>query len=229
MGKISKSNFLRRRQRVNRHVRNATTAAGVLPVATSDTKERVVLLGSSQTYQGGRFQYFWSDFGGRLDGDESVKEAALREFHEETAYFFKGAVKSSAELVKMHSTEKYASYVAEIPYVGIDKIKEHAEKVRQTGTMYERNHIEMDDYKWLPLKELLAPAGELLLKRIFPPFVDFHLQEKSVQDFLESLMYSRISQIREQLIARRQFDSFEDDDSIGNRMTDTPSYQNTYW
>ena len=97
------------------------------PVATSDTKERVVLLGSSQTYQGGRFNIFWSDFGGRLDGDESVKEAALREFMKKLPISLKGTVKSSAELVKMHSI-LYASYVAEIPYVGIDKIKEHAEK-----------------------------------------------------------------------------------------------------
>lgn len=229
MGKISKSNFLRRRQRVNRQVRNTTTAAGVLPIATSDSQERVILLGSSQSYQGGKFQHFWSDFGGRLDGDESVKEAAFREFHEETANFFKGSIKSPSDLVKMHSTEKYASFVAEVPYVSIDKIKENAEKLRQNGTMYERNHIEMDDYKWLPLKELLAPAGEVLLKRIFPPFVEFHLQEKNVQDFLTSLTYLRLSQIRDQMAERRKFGQFEDDDSIGNRITDAHSYSSTHW
>ena len=66
-------------------------------------------------------------------------------------------------------------------------------------------------------EELLAPAGELLLKRIFRHSLISICKKKAMQDFLESLMYSRISQIREQLIARRQFDSFEDDDSIGNQ------------
>jgi 8-oxo-dGTP pyrophosphatase MutT (NUDIX family) len=187
MIKNSKSNFLRRRQRVNKHSREAC-AAGVLPLSTNPEGKRIALIGYGSCSQGGIYRNFWSDFGGKLDPEETAKEAALREFHEETAYYFKKEITQVDQLLKLHGNEKYVSFAAEVSYTPIELIKENAAKIRAEGTLYERNHIEMDDYRWIPLDVLLSHASVLHQEELYPPFIEYHLSQKSVQDLLRMLL-----------------------------------------
>lgn len=204
MMKNSKSNFLRRRQRVNKHFREAC-AAGVLPVSISPEGERVVLLGYGSCSQGGAYRNFWSDFGGKLDPDETAKEAALREFHEETAYFFKTEVTHQDQLLKLHGNEKYVSFAAEVPYCCIDLIKKNAIKVRNEGTLYERNHVEMEDYRWAPLSVFLSHPTVLHKEGLYPPFIEYHLSQKSVQDSIRMLLTKGIKDLKPETFESKLF------------------------
>lgn len=204
MIKNSKSNFLRRRQRVNKHLREAC-AAGVLPLSIDTKGNRVVLLGYGACSQAGTYKHFWSDFGGKLDPEETSRQAALREFHEETAYFFQMHLIHHDQLLKLHGNEKYVSFAAEVPYADASLIKEQANKVRVDGTLYERNHVEMEDYRWVALKTLLSKPSTLLEEGLYPPFIDYHLSQKSVQGFLRMLLTKSITDIKEQTFESRLF------------------------
>jgi len=204
MMKNSKSNFLRRRQRVNKHFREAC-AAGVLPVSYNPEGVRVVLLGYGACSQGGGYRHFWSDFGGKLDPEETAREAALREFHEETAYFFQKDILHHDQLLKLHGNEKYVSFATEVPYSESKLIKAQANKVRAEGTLYERNHVEMDDYRWVNLDFLLSPSLILSNEGLYPPFVDYHLSQKSVQDFIRMLLKKRVDEIKSQTFESKLF------------------------
>jgi 8-oxo-dGTP pyrophosphatase MutT (NUDIX family) len=195
MTKSSKSNFLRRRQRVNKHYREAC-AAGVLPLSISPSGERVVLLGFGACSQGGVFRHFWSDFGGKLDPEETAKAAALREFHEETAYFFSNKVTSESHLLKLSGNDKYVSFVAEVPYVDEQEVRQQSLKVRVEGTLYERNHVEMENYKWMPLEFLLSQADVLHEAGLYPPFIEYHLSQKSVQTILRVLLTKKVQDLK---------------------------------
>ncbi len=204
MMKNSKSNFLRRRQRVNKHFREAC-AAGVLPVSINPEGDRVVLLGYGSCSQGGVYRNFWSDFGGKLDPEETAKEAALREFHEETAYFFKTEITHHDQLLKLHGNEKYVSFAAEVPYSCINLIKKNANKVRSEGTLYERNHVEMEDYRWAPLNILLSHPIVLHQEGLYPPFIEHHLSQKSVQNSLRMLLTKRIKDLKTETFESKLF------------------------
>lgn len=204
MMKNSKSNFLRRRQRVNKHFREAC-AAGVLPLSYTPEGVRVVLLGYGACSQGGSYRHFWSDFGGKLDPEETAREAALREFHEETAYFFQKDIIRHEQLLKLHGNEKYVSFAAEVPYSDAALIKRQALKVRAEGTLYERNHVEMEDYRWIPLEFLFSDPSILLGEGLYPPFIDYHLTQKTVQDFIRMLLTKRIEEIKSQTFESKLF------------------------
>lgn len=195
MTKSSKSNFLRRRQRVNKHYREAC-AAGVLPLSVTPQGDRVALLGLGACSQGGIYRHFWSDFGGKLDPEETAKAAALREFHEETAYTFLEAVPSEESLLRLSGNEKYVSFVVEVPYIEDRKIMQQSLKVRAEGTFYERNHVEMEEYKWVCLKTLLKSSEELRQERLYPPFVDYHLSQSSVQNILRVLTKKDVDDLK---------------------------------
>ncbi len=193
--KSSKSNFLRRRQRSNKHAREAC-AAGVLPLSRTPDGERVALLGYGACSQAGSYRHFWSDFGGKLDPEETAHAAALREFHEETAYFFQSSVVSTQQLLQLHGNEKYVSFAVEVPYSEIDLIQKNAVQVKTEGSFYERNHVEMDDYRWVPLDLLLKDTSGLLSVDIYPPFVEYHLSKPSVKRFLELLIRESVKSIK---------------------------------
>lgn len=204
MIKNSKSNFLRRRQRVNKHFREAC-AAGVLPISFTPKGERVVLLGYGSCSQGGVYRNFWSDFGGKLDPEETAKEAALREFHEETAYFFKKDITHQDQLLKLHGNEKYVSFAAEVPYSCINLIKENANQVRAEGTLYERNHVEMEDYRWVTMDALLSHPTILHQEGLYPPFIEYHLSQKSVQDSIRMLLTKHIKDLKAETFESKLF------------------------
>ena len=204
MMKNSKSNFLRRRQRVNKHSREAC-AAGVLPLSITPEGTRVVLLGYGSCSQGGVYRNFWSDFGGKLDPEETAKEAALREFHEETAYFFKKEITKLDQLLKLHGNEKYVSFAAEVSYAPIELIKENAARVRFEGTLYERNHVEMEDYRWVSLSTLLSHSANLHQEGLYPPFIEYHLSQKSVQDSLRMLLTKNIIDLKTETFESKLF------------------------
>lgn len=193
--KNSKSNFLRRRQRVNKHFREAC-AAGILPISTDPSGNRIALLGYGACSQGGSYKHFWSDFGGKLDPEETAIQAALREFHEETAYFFRKDVFRLDQLLKLHGNEKYVSFATEVPYAPAEAIKEQSNKVRLEGTLYERNHVEMEDYRWINLETLLSAPEVLHKNKLYPPFIDYHLVQNSVQDFLRMLLTRSADEIK---------------------------------
>ncbi len=205
MIKNSKSNFLRRRQRVNKHLREAC-AAGVLPLSCTPEGIRVVLLGYGSCSQGGVYRNFWSDFGGKLDPEETAREAALREFHEETAYFFRRNVTHTDQLLKLHGNEKYVSFVAEVPYSSIELIRKNSGKVKMEGSLYERNHVEMDDYRWVPLGTLLSETAELYEEGLYPPFIEYHLSQKSVQNSLRMLLTKSIDDLKSATFEAKLFD-----------------------
>lgn len=206
MTKSSKSNFLRRRQRVNKHYREAC-AAGVLPLSINPEGERVVLLGYGACSQGGVYRHFWSDFGGKLDPEETAKAAALREFHEETAYVYSEHVPEESALFRLSGNEKYVSFVTEVPYICDKEIMQQSLKVRAEGTFYERNHVEMEGYKWEPLSLLLSPLQDLHRAKLYTPFVDYHLSQSSVQSILRVLLKKKVSDLKESTIA---FDLFKE-------------------
>lgn len=193
--KNSRSNFLRRRQRVNKHSREAC-AAGVLPLSWDDSGKRVALLGYGACSQAGSYRHFWSDFGGKLDPEESSINAAMREFHEETAYFFQPHVQQSRQLLRLHGNEKYVSFVTEVPHADAEFIRKNAEHVKAEGNFYERNHVEMDDYRWVPLSLLLQHPKELLSAGLYPPFVEYHLAQPSVKRFLELLLKESVETVK---------------------------------
>lgn len=193
--KSSRSNFLRRRQRVNKHAREAC-AAGVLPLSWTSTGERVALLGYGACSQGGTYRHFWSDFGGKLDPEESSISAAMREFHEETAYFFQIHVQATQQLLRLHGNEKYVSYVTEVPYADAELIQRNADHVKSEGNFYERNHVEMDDYRWVPLSLFLKDSKDLVKSGIYPPFVDYHLAQPNVKRLLELLLQDSVEDIK---------------------------------
>lgn len=205
MIKNSKSNFLRRRKRVNKHLREAC-AAGVLPISRAPKGNRVVLLGYGSCSQGGVYRNFWSDFGGKLDPEETAREAALREFHEETAYFFKKEIVRTDQLFKLHGNEKYVSFVAEVPYAPIELIKINSTKIRLEGSLYERNHVEMEDYRWIDLDALLVHTTHLHQEGLYPPFVEYHLSQKSVQDSLRMLLTKSIDDLNSETFESKLFD-----------------------
>ncbi len=204
--KNSKSNFLRRRQRVNKHFREAC-AAGVLPISTTPSGVRVALLGFGSCSHCGSYKHFWSDFGGKLDPEETAREAALREFHEETAYFFKKEIIHTDQLLRLHGNEKYVSFAAEVPYAPAEFIKEQAARVRVEGTLYERNHVEMDDYRWIELASLLNTPDAMLQNNLYPPFVEYHLSQKSVQDSITMLLTKSVKQLKADTFESRLFNN----------------------
>jgi 8-oxo-dGTP pyrophosphatase MutT (NUDIX family) len=204
MMKNSKSNFLRRRQRVNKHFREAC-AAGVLPVSVTPEGNRVVLLGYGACSQGGVYRHFWSDFGGKLDPAETAREAALREFHEETAFFFIKDISHHDQLLKLHGNEKYVSFVTEVPYSPIENIKAQATKIRFEGSFYERNHVEMDDYRWVELELLLSETSVLVSEGLYPPFIEYHLSQKTVQDFIRMLLTKGVHDLKAQTFEAKLF------------------------
>jgi 8-oxo-dGTP pyrophosphatase MutT (NUDIX family) len=204
MIKNSKSNFLRRRQRVNKCFREAC-AAGVLPISTTPEGQRVVLLGFGACSQGGAYRHFWSDFGGKLDQEESARQAALREFHEETAYFFRKDITHMEQLLRLHGNEKYVSFVTEVPYASADSIKHTAARVRIEGSLYERNHVEMDDYRWIALDALLASPDYLYKEGLYPPFIEYHLMQPTVRTFIKVLLTKCVHDIKAQTFESKLF------------------------
>ncbi|NRB36955.1 MAG: NUDIX domain-containing protein [Pseudomonadales bacterium] len=89
---------------------NEINSAGVIAYAIHKGKTQILLADHS----GLAFYRGYAAFGGSIDGNESHKEAALREFHEETRCAFKDvAIKLSEKKI---INNNFVSFIVELPY-----------------------------------------------------------------------------------------------------------------
>jgi len=90
---------------------NKIKSAGVVAYAENDVG-RYILLADHVGFNAHRG---YGSFGGGLDEGETIKEGALREFHEETGCHFVGKVLAISE--NYVRNKKYASFVVQVPFI----------------------------------------------------------------------------------------------------------------
>ena len=81
-------------------------AAGVLPLCIQTERVCLVQRAENQSHPG-----TWSSFGGSVDPGESIKEAAHREFREETLHYGKYKLSSAPFHVNQDGDLTYSSYL----------------------------------------------------------------------------------------------------------------------
>ncbi len=198
MERRSTTNFLRSRQRYA--VRKTTVqAGGVLPVSFDYDGNRVVLLGKGLCNFMGEYKDYWGDFGGRINVDETAVEGAFREFHEETAYFFSDEIHDIRQLFQLSGSDKYVAFLAEVPYAPIPDIVSQVRYIEESGTQYQKNHIEKTEYKWFALSDLLMRGNKDHFSEtslgVYPLFVLQHLILPRTQSILDTLQTCSVSEI----------------------------------
>lgn len=106
--------------------------AGILAIA-KDTGKWLVALRSHEVKEPGT----WAGVGGKIEDGEDPKEAAVREFKEETGYKGEIHLQKAIEYKKPHFT--FHNFIGEI----------------EKGTWEPKKNWENDEFRWLTFKELL--------------------------------------------------------------------------
>jgi hypothetical protein len=198
MERRSTTNYLRARQRYTPR-KTSVQAGGVLPVSYDYDGNRVVLLGKGLCNFMGEYKEYWSDFGGRINSDESAIDGSFREFHEETAYFFTDEIHDTRQLLQLSGSDKYVAFLAEVSYSPVHEIMSQVRYIEEKGTPYQKNHIEKTEYRWILLSDLLMMGNKDHFSEkecgIFPLFVLQHLMLPKTQSMLESLLTASVSEL----------------------------------
>ena len=87
-------------------------AAGVIAYAVKNKQTHLLLA----NHQGLAFYRGYGAFGGGIEHGESIAEAALREFHEETRCAYKDQNIQLSEQSRVQ-VKNYVSYIIELPYI----------------------------------------------------------------------------------------------------------------
>jgi 8-oxo-dGTP pyrophosphatase MutT (NUDIX family) len=121
-------------------------AAGILPYAQNPSDEQYYFLLGQEIIGGG-----WCDFGGGREEKEANRDAAIREFKEESGYFdVVPKDKDSVDLFRQRlkaapylESDNYIMYVVQIAYLLENQFKDH------------QNPVEKAAYRWIGVKDFI--------------------------------------------------------------------------
>ncbi len=136
--------------------------AGVIAYTRIQGKTYILLADHTGTNRG------WASFGGRLDG-QTTREAALREFHEETRCVYRDTT-ITLEEDRSVKTVGYIAYAAEVKFVPASLFTGIEDRPGCTGWQYR----ERGPWAWVPassLRESLARGNKNaeIEKQYLPP------------------------------------------------------------
>jgi len=158
--------------------------AGILPIAYHNDKLYIMLSRETVDIES-RDMGKWSDFGGKRDKGECLKETAIREGLEETMGIL-GSRKDienliNNSLIKNFRVNNYTTYVIQIRYVKelpkqfrtdyLDTLKNRLHLVTEHNGLYEKDML-----KWVELKDIkkfipkLRPWYKPMLTTIYDYF-----------------------------------------------------------
>ncbi len=163
--------------------------AGVLIISIIDDVPSV-LLGLSRKKRNGKYLYYWSDFGGKSNLNETSSSTASRELFEETCGLYSISPKILEDSPKILFEREHLSYTQHIviaPFV--------SEKFMRSK--FYSMDSEKADCKWVPLKKFIKiisirvsaiPSGfRSHYGKFHPLHVSLRQNKKSVLDLRNTL------------------------------------------
>jgi 8-oxo-dGTP pyrophosphatase MutT (NUDIX family) len=146
--------------------------AGVIAYTTIQGETYVLLADHPDSDRG------WGAFGGRLDG-EVAREAALREFHEETRCVYRDT-NIILDENRSAKTGRYVAYVVEVQFIPAYLFASIEDRPGCTGSQY----LERGPWAWVPASSLRESLEQgILNKQYLPSGHHSKLWHRAAQNF----------------------------------------------